>query len=139
MLGARALQKMWSWAKQKLCTEEKIICRLYLLVLSEVTVEAKGSQYKEVRAAYRLKGYVNYQGMKPVPLSLQTQSKSEMCVVTKFKHYPTQLLLSSAIRATKKVQNFAEWIKISLKLQLLMTNPLGLQHQRTTVSHRFYI
>lgn len=82
MLGARALQKMWSWAKQKLCTEEKIICRLYLLVLSEVTVEAKGSQYKAVRAAYRLKGYVNYQGMKPVPLSLQTQSKSEMCVVT---------------------------------------------------------
>lgn len=34
------------------------------------------------RAAYRLKGYVNYQGTKPVPLSLQTQSKAEMCVVT---------------------------------------------------------
>lgn len=66
----------------KALQEEKIICRLYLLVLSEVMVEAKDSQCKATKAAYKLKGYVNYQGMKPVPLSLQTQSKPEMCAVT---------------------------------------------------------
>lgn len=46
--------------------------------LPEAIVEAKGSPYKATKAVYRPKDYVNYQDIKPAPLSLQIQSRSEM-------------------------------------------------------------
>lgn len=145
MPGARTLQKRWSRAEQKLNRDEKIICQLYLLALPEAIVEAKGSQYKATKATYRPKGYVNYQDIKHAPLKLQIQHKSEMYAITPSSNttlqtgwLPTALVQRNKNKTTKK-PNFIEWIKICLKLQLGMTNPLGLQHQRTTVSHKSHI
>lgn len=115
MPGAKALQIMWSWAKQKLCREEKIICRLYLLVLSEVTVEAKGSQHKATKAAYRPKGYANYQGVKPVPLSSQSQNKSEMCVVIQSSN---TTLLNCSCPVQKEQQKNYKTLQNELKFPL---------------------
>lgn len=91
------------------------------------------------------KGYVNYQDIKHAPLKLQIQNKSEMYAVTLSSNttlqtgwLPTALVQRNKNKTMKK-PNFIEWIKICLKLQLGMTNPLGLQHQRTTVSHKSHI
>jgi len=58
-------------------------CQPFLLALPEAISEAKGSQYKATKAAYKPKGYDNYQDIKPAPLSLQIQQMLATSLVFK--------------------------------------------------------